>query len=168
MTSPYDDIPLSSLIERGGVFYKLSGTTVESFVTELIRRVPGLTGAEAPGKDSFKTDLLRAVLEREALMPTGIGHGIALPHPRNPLITDTERQYVSIGFPAVPVEWKALDGKPVHTALLIVSASAKFHLHTLLKINFLCREEGFLSLLRNRAPQDQIAGAVRDIEQGWK
>jgi PTS system nitrogen regulatory IIA component len=165
MANLYDDIPLSTLVERGGVFYDLSGDTVEALVAEHIRRIPGLDDAGASG---FREDLLRAVLEREALMPTGIGHGIALPHPRSPLIKDAERQCVSVGFPAAPVDWKSLDGRPVHTALLIVSASARFHLHTLLKINFLCQDKGFISLLEDRAPRDRIIGAIRELERGWK
>ncbi|MDR0668813.1 MAG: PTS sugar transporter subunit IIA [Treponema sp.] len=166
-TGPHDDVPLSTLVERGGIYYNVSGSGIETFVTELIRLIPGLNDMEPPGNPGFKTDLIRAVLEREALMSTGIGQGIALPHPRNPLTIDAERQYVSIGFPAAPLDWKALDGRPVHTALLIVSSSAKFHLHTLLKINFLCRNEDFLSLLKSRAPRDRIAGAIREVEQSW-
>ncbi|MDR0731737.1 MAG: PTS sugar transporter subunit IIA [Treponema sp.] len=162
------DIPLSTLVERGGIHYNVPESSVEVFITEFIRLIPCLNDIEASGNPGFKMDLLRAVLEREALMPTGIGHGIALPHPRNPLITDAGRQCISIGFPAAPLDWKALDSKPVHTALLIVSASAKIHLHTLLKINFLCQNKNFLSLLKNRAPQDHIIGTIRELERGWK
>ncbi|MDR3148254.1 MAG: PTS sugar transporter subunit IIA [Treponema sp.] len=167
MAYPHDDTALSTLVERGGIFYEVPGTTVESFVKELIRLIPGLDEAETVGKPGLKADLLRAVLEREALMPTGIGHGIALPHPRNPLIAEAGRQCVGIGFPAAPLDWKALDGKPVHTALLIVSASAKFHLHTLLTINFLCQDQDFRSLLHSQAPQERIIGAIRELERGW-
>ncbi|MDR2374819.1 MAG: PTS sugar transporter subunit IIA [Treponema sp.] len=166
-TGLYDDIPLSTLVERGGIYYEIPGSSAEVFITEFIGLIPDLNDMELSGP-GFKTDLLRAVLEREALMPTGIGHGIALPHPRNPLVADAERQCVSIGFPAVSLDWKALDGRPIHTALLIVSASAKFHLHSLLKINFLCQNKNFLSLLKNRAPQDHIIGTIREVERGWK
>jgi PTS system nitrogen regulatory IIA component len=158
-----EDALLSSLVERGGIFYELSGNTVEALIAEFIRRLPG----PEDGEGGFKTDLYRAVLEREALMATGIGHGIALPHPRNPLVREAGEQFVSIGFSAVPLDWGALDGKPVHTALLIVSASAKFHLHTFSKINFLCQDEAFLSLLRDRAPRDRIIGAIREAERRW-
>ncbi|MDR3247943.1 MAG: PTS sugar transporter subunit IIA [Treponema sp.] len=161
MTKTDIDVPLSTLVDRGDIFYNLSGTTAEAVITELIR----LVKLRFSG---FKEDLLKAVLEREALMPTGIGHGIALPHPRNPLVTDTEQQFVAIGFPATPVDWQALDGKLVHTAMLVVSASAKLHLHTLSKINFICQDDSFLSLLKAHASREWIISAIREAELSWK
>jgi PTS system nitrogen regulatory IIA component len=154
---------LAVLIERGGVFYGIPGTNPEKILAELIARLPGET---APPGDRYM--LLKAVLEREALMSTGIGKGIALPHPRNPVVADENKQFVAIAFPEFPVDWKALDGKAVHAALLIVSASARLHLHTLSKINFLCRQEEFLELLQNRAPKETIIRAVGEAEKTWR
>jgi PTS system nitrogen regulatory IIA component len=65
------------------------------------------------------------------------------------------------------VDWKALDGKPVHTALLIVSASAKLHLHTLSRINFFCQQEGFRELLERRADLEEITKTIREAEAAW-
>ncbi|MDR2258519.1 MAG: PTS sugar transporter subunit IIA, partial [Treponema sp.] len=113
-------------------------------------------------------DLLKAVLEREALMSTGIGKGIALPHPRNPVISGREQQFVRIAFPACPVNWNALDGNMIHTVMLIAAASAKEHLHILSKLNFLCQQENFYLLLRDRASRDEITGFIREAERAWR
>ncbi|GHV03556.1 PTS mannose transporter subunit IIAB [Spirochaetia bacterium] len=153
---------LAELVERGGIFYHVPGQGPEQILTAIIEKIP--TAFLPNGKET----LLRAVLEREALMSTGIGHGLALPHPRNPVISETEKQFVTIAFPESSVDWKSLDGKAVYAVLLIVSASAKQHLRTLSKINFLCRQEGFEALLRNRAPAELIIKAIRDMEQTWK
>jgi PTS system nitrogen regulatory IIA component len=83
-------------------------------------------------------------------------------------VTAPVKQFVAIGFPAALAGWNALDGKPVHTVLLIVSASAQFHLHTLSKINFLCQEERFRALLTARASQEKIIDAIREAESTWK
>ncbi|GHT60252.1 hypothetical protein FACS1894109_17680 [Spirochaetia bacterium] len=153
---------LAELVERGGVFYHIPGQGPEQILTAIIEKIP------AAFLPNGKETLLRAVLEREALMSTGIGHGLALPHPRNPVISETEKQFVIIAFLDSPADWKSLDREPVYAVLLIVSASAKQHLRTLSKINFLCRQESFEALLRNRAPAELIIKAIRDMEQTWK
>jgi PTS system nitrogen regulatory IIA component len=101
-------------------------------------------------------------------MSTAVGKGIALPHPRTPLITDPQEQRVIIAFLDREVDWKALDGEAVHTVMLIVSASTKLHLHTLSAINFLCRQETFYSALKNRLAEEEIIRAVTEAEQTWQ
>jgi PTS system nitrogen regulatory IIA component len=149
------------LIERGGVCYDIPGTMPREVLTNLIDRIP-------PSLFPDKTRLLEAILEREALMPTTIGHGIALPHPRNPLLSDPQAQFVAIAFLEQPVEWKALDGEAVHTLMLIVSASAKLHLDTLSKINFFCQQDAFRSLLQTRPPREAIIEILRETENAWE
>ncbi|GHT70071.1 hypothetical protein FACS1894110_20830 [Spirochaetia bacterium] len=162
MNEDTDEEGLAELVKRGGIFYHIPGNTPEQILGEIIGRIPA---AFLPiGKET----LLKAVLEREALMSTGIGHGLALPHPRNPVIGETEKQFVTIALSESPVDWKSLDGRAVYAVLLIVSASAKLHLRTLSKINFLCRQESFEALLQNRAHPEDIIKAIRDMEQTWK
>ncbi|MDR2184715.1 MAG: PTS sugar transporter subunit IIA [Treponema sp.] len=152
---------LSDLIRKGGVLYDIPGINPEEVLTNMTRvlQVP-------PGFD--REALLAAVLEREALMPTSIGHGIALPHPRNPIIGDNEEQFVTIGFLKWSVDWKTLDKKPVHSLMLIVSASAKLHLDTLSRINFFCQQPSFRQLLKDRSSLKSIIGTIQEAEQGWK
>jgi PTS system nitrogen regulatory IIA component len=152
---------LAQLIEQGGVFPDIAGASPLEVLTHLIQLIPLPVMID-------RQELLKAVLEREALMPTGIGHGIALPHPRNPLIADPQDQCLVIGFLRQPVDWKALDSKPVHTLLLMVSASAKLHLHSLSRINFFCQQEAFRGLLQNRASQQCIIGLIREVEDAWE
>jgi PTS system nitrogen regulatory IIA component len=152
---------LGELIQRGGALYQVRGNSPR----EVLARITAAVSL-SPSVDRDK--LLEAVLEREALMSTAIGQGIALPHPRNPVITGPEEQFAVLAFLASPVDWKALDGKPVHTALLIVSASAKLHLHTLSRINFFCQQESFRELLERRADLEEIIKTIREAEDAWQ
>ncbi|MDR2630078.1 MAG: PTS sugar transporter subunit IIA [Spirochaetaceae bacterium] len=149
------------LIQRGGVFYHIQGAAPEEVLKTLIAAIPAFPSIS-------REQLLKAVLEREALMSTAIGKGIALPHPRTPLITDPQEQRVIIAFLDREVDWKALDGEAVHTVILMVSASTKLHLHILSEINFLCRQEKFYGMLKNRLPAEEIINAVQEAEQTWK
>jgi PTS system nitrogen regulatory IIA component len=161
MKESIEEYGLSTLIQKGGIYPDIPGTNPLEVLTHTIRT--------APLPPSIKReDLLKAVLEREALMSTAMGKGIALPHPRNPIITCPQEECVIIGYLQQPVDWKALDGIGVHTFLLIVSSSAKSHLHTLSQITFLCQQEPFYRLLKNRGAPDQIIAVIRAIEQTWR
>jgi PTS system nitrogen regulatory IIA component len=100
-------------------------------------------------------------------MSTGIGKGIALPHPRNPLVQPGSGQFVALAFLEHPVGWNSLDGEQADTLLLIVSASAKEHLQTLSKINFFCRQEDFYRLLKARPQKEEILRYIRETEKTW-
>jgi PTS system nitrogen regulatory IIA component len=156
---------LAELVERGGVYYNVFGANPK----ELLATAIGLL----PPSSIDPQDLYREILEREALVSTAIGRGIALPHPRNPMskegVSSGEGEpFVTIIFPVQPLDWNAPDGAKVHTVILIVSSSAKQHLDTLSKINFLCKQEKFYSLIKARFPEEQIVAAIREAETKWK
>jgi PTS system nitrogen regulatory IIA component len=150
----------SELIKRGGVFRGIKGAAPQEILTNFFDKLsvpPSLN----------KKQLLDAVLEREALMPTAIGKGIALPHPRRPPVSEAADQFAAIAFLEQEVNWKALDSNPVHTVILIVSASAKLHLQTLSQINFLCQQESFRELLKKRSSLEEIREAIEEAEKTW-
>ena len=152
---------LADLIERGGICRDLKGTTPREVMAALIGTLPPIP--------SVSQDLLlRAVLEREALMSTSIGNGIALPHPRNPLVKTESEQFVALAFLQNQVDWKSLDGEQVETLMLIVSASAKQHLRTLAEITFFCRQEEFCRLLQERTSMEELTRFITEAEKNWK
>lgn len=151
---------LSELITRGGVYYNLQGSSVSAVLEDLITTIALPDSCDAKG-------LLAAMLEREALMPTALGDGIALPHPRNPLISRRDQQLVSICFPERPVPWQALDGKPVHTIICILSSSPKDHLRTLSRISYLCRQGSFATLLAHHADREELLAELQKAEEVW-
>jgi|TergutMp193P3_1026864.scaffolds.fasta_scaffold39952_2 PTS system nitrogen regulatory IIA component len=151
---------LASLIERGGVYHNVPGATPKDLLAAMINCLPPIPSLDA-------NELYREILEREALVSTGIGRGIALPHPRNPLLGEEGKPFVAVVFPVQPLDWNAPDGIKVHTVFLIVSSSTKQHLGTLSKINFLCQQENFYSLIKGRVSEETIIGAIRKAETSW-
>ena len=152
---------LSIYIKRGGVFKDIKGKTPGEVLTDLVGHLPIMPSIPAD-------DLLKAVLEREALMPTGIGKGIALPHPRNPVIPPEAEQFTVLAYLEKPVDWNALDGEKVDTLFLMISSSAKQHLYTLTELNFLCQMEDFCRLLKDRADFDSLIAFIKEAEKQWK
>jgi PTS system nitrogen regulatory IIA component len=151
---------LASLVEQGGIYHRVPGDTPKDLLAAVINCLPPLPSLDV-------NELYREILEREALVSTGIGRGIALPHPRNPMAGEDNEPFVAVIFPAQPLDWNAPDGIKVHTVFLIVSTSTKQHLSTLSKINFLCRQEEFYDLIKARASEDVIVAAIRKAETSW-
>ncbi|MCL2762619.1 MAG: PTS sugar transporter subunit IIA [Treponema sp.] len=149
---------LAALIERGGIYYNVPGTSPKELIAGGIERLPSIPAIEPPR-------LYREILEREALMSTGMGRGIALPHPRNPMVR--ENPLVMLLFPDQPLDWNTHDGSKVHTVFLIVSASTEQHLNTLSKINFLCQQEKLYTLIKDRSSPEKIIAAIREAETSW-
>lgn len=59
---------------------------------------------------------LKAIVEREKIVSTGIGMGIAIPHAKIP---QYDHFFISIGILQKAVDWNALDGSPVRVIFLI-------------------------------------------------
>jgi PTS system nitrogen regulatory IIA component len=148
---------LAQLFRRGAFFYGVPGSLPGDVLTWLVNALPLAN----------RDDLLKAVLEREELMSTAIGNGIALPHPRNPVIENEEDQFAVLGFLESEVDWNALDGQKVGTVILIASASPRLHLASLRRITFFCRDEGFCALLKARASKEEILSFIEKTEALW-
>ena len=98
------------------------------------------------------------------MMTTGLGEGIALPHPRNPILADVDSESVSICPLKHPVDFNAIDGLPVHTMIVILSANPRRHLEILSKVSFLCRQPDFVRSIREHADAEEIIRCVQKAE----
>ena len=82
--------------------------------------------ASKSGKVSNKEEALIDILEREKLMSTGIGKGIALPHAKTNSVIDTVGSFVIL---KKPVDFESLDGEVVKIAFMLLGKEANVGLH---------------------------------------
>mgnify|MGYP000979042869 FL=1 len=82
---------LADALQAGGIYYRVGGSTVEEVLRNVVEvvRLPDALDREY---------LLQAMLARERLSSTGVGDGIAIPHPRNPAVLHVEKPQVSLCF----------------------------------------------------------------------
>ncbi|MFH1197076.1 MAG: PTS sugar transporter subunit IIA [bacterium] len=152
---------LTSFLERGGIIPDVEGENVREVLKSAIDKI-------STPPDLAKDEILSALLSREELMPTAIGKGLAIPHPRNPIVTNPGSASVSICYLKKPVDFSALDGEPVHSMFLLLTASPRMHLETLSKVSQLCQSEFFLTMLKERAPKESILEFVHLKEKEWQ
>jgi len=114
----------------------LAGTSKRAVIDEL---VAALAGA---GKVVDPKTLADAVWTREQTRTTGIGNGLAIPHGKCPGMTEIA---MAIGRPATPMEFEAIDGKPVRLIVLLASPPDKpgDHIQALAKISRLMMMDEF-------------------------
>ncbi|MEJ2663754.1 MAG: PTS sugar transporter subunit IIA [Spirochaetia bacterium] len=153
-------VSLVNLIGRGGVFYDVPGQNVVEVIKNVVELIP--LPPTVP-RETLATNLLH----REEMMSTAIGKGIAVPHPREPLLTRPENQSVSICFLKKPIDFHALDHEPVHTLFVILSADQSRHVETLSRVSFLCQDDNFIELLKHKTAEKEILDYIMLKELEW-
>jgi len=150
---------LSAAIEAGGVAYDLAGEDKESVLRSAVdaMRLPVEVDREA---------LLRVLIARESLASTGIGDGIAIPHVRNPIVLHVTSPMVTVCFLKTPVEYDALDGKPIHCLFTMVSPTVRQHLLLLSQLAFALRDPGFKGAIQRQAAREEFLAELQRVEAG--
>lgn len=128
---------LSQAFQNGGVYRGIKGSTKDEVIRECIDKMEIIPG-------DFKRDLVDKILEREAAMSTGMGKGIAVPHPRDPLVYLPCSAVITC-IPAAPVDFDALDGKPVTILFFLLSTSLSHHLPLLSALSGCLKKAGPLA-----------------------
>lgn len=149
--------PLAELLRRGGVLHDLAGRDKHALLAGLVAALP-----LPPGQD--RETLLNVLEAREAMGSTGIGDGIAIPHVRNPILLHVEQPFVTLALLRDPVDFDAIDGKPVHALFLVVSPTVPVHLRILSQLGFVLRDEALRALLRDRASAADIIERIAMLE----
>lgn len=106
---------------------------VLSAMVSLLAASPKVTSAET---------FLRDVLDREGLVTTGVGYGVAFPHAKSDAVKD-----VTFAFARTKndVDFGALDGAPVRLVFLIGAPKeqepSRVYLNLMARLSFLMKDE---------------------------
>lgn len=96
------------------------------------------------------TDAIDALQERESLGPTGVGHGVALPHAR---LDGLDRVVGAMVLLEKPVDFDAVDRQPVDLvfALFAPSDAGVEHLKALARVSRTLRDTSLCAKLRSNS-----------------
>jgi len=149
--------PLSELLAVGGVHHDVGGQDKTGVLREIVQCLP------LPA-DVDREFLVTTLEAREAMGSTGIGDGIAIPHVRNPILLHIDAPFVTLCLLRDPVNFDALDGKPVHALFTVVSSNVPAHLRILGQLGFVLHDEQLRRLLVRRSPAAEILARVKTVE----
>ena len=146
-------------MKKGGILHGIRGDEASVVLKALVEAAP-----LDPSID--RNELFARLIEREELATTGIGHGVAIPHPRSPLSNGAQEPSITTCFLEVPIDYDAIDALPVFVLFLILSPSPKIHLRLLAKLSHLLRDSSFVDFLRSEPSPKDLLSRVTKIESG--
>ncbi len=146
-------------ILAGNVIIGLQGQNKREILEELVNEL------EVGDKITDREKVLQAVLEREDILSTGIGYGIAIPHGKS--------EYVKmlggvLGIKSEGILFDSLDGKKTYIFFLLVSPIdvSGPHIKAFARISRILKREDFRQRLIGISDREE-ALAIIEAEEGW-
>jgi PTS system nitrogen regulatory IIA component len=148
---------LSDFLDFDAIKTSLPGGNKRALLQQLANLAASRLGAEPPA-------ILASLSEREQLGSTGFGQGVAIPHGK---IDGLARIYCLFARLSEPVDYKAIDGRPVDLVFLLLSppdAGAE-HLKALAAISRVTRHQPTLEKMRGARSRDALAAVLMGADE---
>ena len=149
---------LLDILSSDSTIVDLKGETKEEIIAELVN----LLAIDDAITDREK--VLQAVLEREKIMSTGIGDGIAIPHGKS---DSAVKLVAALGTQRRGVDFEALDGEPAYVFFLLVSPAnvSGPHIKALARISRLLKNDDFKKKLIAAGSSAEIIEIIESEER---
>jgi len=142
-------VSLTQALRAGGINYRVGGASKREALRCAVEtlRLPEHVDREV---------LLAVLLARESLGSTGVGGGVAIPHPRNPIVLQLSQPAVTLCFLERGVDYGAIDAQPVDKLFIITSPTVRAHLHLLSQLAWLLRRPSVRGVLETPEGRERI------------
>lgn len=153
-----ETVDLHHAMQLGGVHFGLEGGYIPALFLAAVQRIELHDNLK-------KTDLLEQLLAREEMASTGIGNGVAIPHPRHPIDGVPQGGMVVTFFLDQEVDFNAVDGLPVSVLFLMLSPHTKCHLQLLSQLSFCLHDAAFLAHLKTCTSKEELLHYVKRMRK---
>ncbi|HHM24309.1 MAG TPA: PTS sugar transporter subunit IIA [Bacteroidetes bacterium] len=151
---------LADLLSEEVVKIPLENTEKEKVIEELVDVLVG------SGKVHDKEAVLKAVMEREKVMSTGVGDGVAIPHGKAEGVEDV---VAAFGVAREDIDFESIDEKPVRLVFLLVAPpnATGPHLKALSRVSRLLNKKEFREqLLKAKSPKE-VLELIQEEEKAY-
>lgn len=140
---------ISDLLNTENVIPDLIADSKEDLLNQLVQAMQRSIGFDISEK-AFK-----AVLERESIMSTGVGKGLAIPHGR---VNGITTNYAAFACLKNPIDYGSIDGKPINMVFLLIGPETQnsLHIKLLSRISRLMNNDEFRESLKLCTSAEQI------------
>jgi len=156
-----EELSLADALKLGGIGYQIPGADKQTVLKAVIDGLPLPQSVDGE-------ILLQLFLTREQLGSTAVGDGIAIPHPRSPVVLSVPKAVVRLCFLETALDFQAPDGKPVNTLFSMVCPTVHQHLQLLARLASVLNVESVRSLLKEQASGEIIIDEIRRAENAFR
>jgi len=151
---------LSELLNPNAITLRLKAQTKREALVELVELLESAHGFSSQG------EILDRVMRREAMMTTGIGNGIAIPHGK---ARSVDRMAAACAVAPGGIDFESEDGQPVYLLVLFVSPenATALHVRVLANLSRLLKEESVRKNLREAKSLDAFMAALQSAETAY-
>ena len=148
---------MQELFSLEAIVSELEGQTKAAVLAEMVGAA--VTGGLLPR--ARRVQVVAALEAREERGSTGLGRGIAIPHAKIPGL---RRHAGVVARSTGGVDYRAIDGEPVHVLVMLVSPDARpeEHLRALKWISGLARDPDFTSFIRQARTAQDILDVIHE------
>lgn len=146
MTEKFDAV---SLVEKGQVLYSVEGDTIEEVFKNVAKKV------ELP--EYITGEMLAEELsQREKILSTAVGKGVAIPHPKSPVMKSEDDCRIIVCFLRNTLDMKAPDSRRVSSLFILLSNSTQFHIKALSSLAKHLKDDAFTKALALKPSKENL------------
>jgi len=151
---------LSELLNVQAVTLRLQARSKREALIELVGVLEAAHGFQSQG------EILDRVMRREAMMTTGIGNGVAIPHGK---ARSVDRMTAAVAVVPEGIDFESDDGQPVFLVVLFVSPehATTLHVRALANLSRLLKEESVRTNLREVKTPEAFMTALLAAESAF-
>ncbi len=142
---------MANFIVKDAIVAELQATTRDDAIREVVESL--IASGQLTSDD--REDVVKAILRREALGTTGIGHHIAIPHTRFPRVPHL---FGTMAISKAGIPFESIDGEPAHVLVMIISPPDRpgDHLRALENVAKAMQNECYVTSLRAATTADEV------------
>jgi PTS system nitrogen regulatory IIA component len=152
-------IPITELVSAARIIMNIKPGAKVSILTQLFQ--PLLKTKMVDQHENY----LSKVIERESLLSTAIGHGLAIPHVRAPEETSIVAPCIVMGICKNGAEFDALDGRKTYVFAMPCANTESSHLQLSAKISLIFRKSGIIKRMRDAQTKADVMAILSETDK---
>lgn len=150
---------MTDIVPEGAIAAPVKALEREVVIPELIDLLIASGAADAGSRD----DLVARVLDRERILSTGFGRGVAVPHAKHAAIN---RIVAAVGVSQRGIDFQSPDKQPVYLVFLLLSPEGRpeDHLRAMETIFKHLSKDTFRRLVRQAGSAFEVRQILREVD----